>query len=72
MLVERTERKIVLNGEPRTVSSATVAELLTELNVAGKRVAVELNRQVIARDNYPTMVISESDVVEVVQFVGGG
>ena len=49
-----------------------VRELLVELGLAGRKVAVELHRDILAREDYSTRRLAAGDVVEVVQFVGGG
>ncbi len=62
-----------LNGEGHRVSEGcSVAQLLDDLGLAGRKVAVELNRDILAREDYATRRLAAGDVVEVVQFVGGG
>lgn len=62
-----------INGERRTIRAGmTVADLLAELELGGRRIAVEINRDVIPRADYARRVIGEGDQVEVVHFVGGG
>lgn len=64
---------IRLNGEPYDLPGPlTVSELLTHLQIDARRVAVELNLEVLKRTAYPTATIVEGDEVEVVNFVGGG
>ena len=67
----------LLPGAPARADGAdaagsTVADLIAELGLSGRRVAVEINRNVITRDAWPQQRVTESDQVEVVQFVGGG
>ncbi len=65
--------EIRLNGERRDVGDgSSLTDLLDDLGLGGRRVAVELNRDIVPRENYPTTSLSAGDVVEVVQFVGGG
>ncbi|WP_346017085.1 sulfur carrier protein ThiS [Pseudenhygromyxa sp. WMMC2535] len=64
---------IVLNGEPRTTRDGqTVAELLAELDLDPRQVAVERNRDIVPRAEHGKTVLSEGDALEVVTFVGGG
>jgi thiamine biosynthesis protein ThiS len=64
---------VCVNGRDTAVrSGATVAELIDTLGLGSKRVAVELNRDVVARDDWQHTELRESDRVEIVQFVGGG
>ena len=65
--------KVRLNGSNTDVpSGATVADLIETLGLGAQRVAVELNRDAIAREQWSRTVLSESDQIEVVRFVGGG
>jgi thiamine biosynthesis protein ThiS len=64
---------ITLNGEPYDLPGPlTVSELLTQLKIDPRRVAVELNLEVLKRGTFETSTIHEGDEVEVVNFVGGG
>lgn len=63
----------VVNGESRSIDEgATVADLLAELNLRGRRVAVELNRDIVPKTEFDSRAICEGDTIEIVQFVGGG
>lgn len=64
--------EILLNGERKTISSSTVAQLLEELSLSGKKVAVELNKKIVKRDLYNSTCLASGDVLELVHFVGGG
>ncbi|MCL4154882.1 UNVERIFIED_CONTAM: hypothetical protein GTU68_005930 [Idotea baltica] len=64
--------EILLNGEQKTTESSTVTQLLEELALSGKKVAVELNKEIVKRELYPTTQLSSGDVLELVHFVGGG
>ncbi len=65
--------QIRLNGEPYEGPEAmTVAELLHRLEIEKPRVAVELNLDILPKDEYATTTLKEGDQVEVVHFVGGG
>jgi thiamine biosynthesis protein ThiS len=64
---------IVLNGDPHTLAGpATIAELLAQLDIDPRRVAVERNFIVVKRDAYATTTIESGDQIEIVNFVGGG
>jgi thiamine biosynthesis protein ThiS len=64
---------IRLNGEPHELPGPlTVSELLADLQIEARRVAVELNLVVLKRHTFDTTTISEGDEVEIVNFVGGG
>ncbi len=64
---------IRLNGEPfQLAGPVTVTDLLTQLGIDPRRVAVEHNITVVKRGAYDTTLVREGDEVEVVNFVGGG
>ncbi len=64
---------VTVNGEEREVpADSTVADLLREIGTAPERVAVEVNLDVVPRQEYSSKRISEGDSIEVVAFVGGG
>jgi sulfur carrier protein len=65
--------RIQLNGEPRDLARAlSIAELLDELGIDGRTVAVEHNRLVVRRAKYAETMLQEGSEVEIVAFVGGG
>lgn len=64
---------IFFNGEPRSASpGTTVAQLLKELGLSPKHVAVELNLDVVPRIRHAEVVLRDGDRLEVVTLVGGG
>jgi len=65
--------KIVVNGQERALASpATVAALLDELGMADRRVAVEVNQEIVPRSRHGEFRLQDSDRVEVVVAIGGG
>jgi sulfur carrier protein len=65
--------KITVNGQERALAApVTVAVLLDTLDVAGKRVAVEVNREIVPRSRHAEFQIHDNDRVEVVFAIGGG
>ena len=65
--------RIQLNGESfETRDAATVGSLLGELGLDPERVAVEHNRRILKRGDFPEIPLAPDDVLEVVTFVGGG
>jgi sulfur carrier protein len=62
-----------INGEARSVSTVSnVKELLEFLAISQDRIAVELNRRIIRRQEWATTTLNDRDRIEIVQFVGGG
>lgn len=65
--------QITVNGEAREVEEGATLERLVELlALAPERLAVEHNREVVRRADWPRVVLQDGDRVEVVHFVGGG
>lgn len=64
---------ITLNGKPKQLAEhSTVLSLLQLIELADKRVAVEINGDIIPRSQHPSHLIVEGDQVEIVVAVGGG
>jgi thiamine biosynthesis protein ThiS len=65
--------EITVNGEPRQlIAETTVAQLLAELEVNARHVAVEVNRDLVPRAEHSRHVLRPGDHLEVVTLVGGG
>ena len=64
---------ITVNGENRTLEKpVSVTEYLKVCNYIPVQVVVELNEEIIKRENYDTTVLKDGDVVEILHFMGGG
>lgn len=64
---------IFLNGEPRSVDAGiSLAQLLETTGHAQRRVAVEVNREIVPRSAQVARVLREGDRVEIVHAIGGG
>ena len=64
---------ITLNGDTLEVAGPlTVTELLSQLEIDARRVAVEHNLIVLKRTAFDQTIVQEGDQVEIVNFVGGG
>lgn len=65
--------EIHVNGQAHRVpGGASVADLLEQLEVDGRTVVVELNRQIVRRNERADVALEAGDRVELVRFVGGG
>ena len=64
--------KITVNGEEQATDPKTVLGYLVEIGIDPRRVAVELNLDILKKVEYATTMLNEGDKVEIVQFVGGG
>lgn len=64
---------IVVNGEGRHLDAAlSVHEFLCRIGLNPAKVAVELNREIVARSTFADVVLADGDTLEIVHFVGGG
>jgi sulfur carrier protein len=65
--------RITLNGAPREFPAAlTFHELLDNLELAGKRLAIERNGEIVPRSTFADSRLADGDYIEVVIAVGGG
>jgi len=65
--------KLLINGEDREFNAPLSLFLLVEqLGMKTDRVAVELNREIVARERWAQTNLNEGDRLEIVHFVGGG
>lgn len=64
---------IVLNGASRPLAAPmTVADLVAELGLDARQIAVERNREIVPRAQYSATPLADGDHLEIVTFVGGG
>ena len=64
---------LTVNGEPRRFDAPiTAAQLIARLELAGKRVALERNGEIVPRGRLEQQQLSDGDRVEIVVAVGGG
>ncbi len=64
---------IILNGKDKQIdSNSSIEQLLKNLNLENKRLAVEINQAIIPRSEFNSHRLKESDKVEIVQAIGGG
>ena len=69
----RTPISIVLNGETRAARAGdTISDLVRALELDPERLAVELDRRIVKRAQWPTTALPAGSTIEIVQFVGGG
>jgi len=65
--------RVYVNGEPREINQPlTLAELVAELDLPPARIALELNRAVVRRNDWSATTLDDEDRIEIVHFVGGG
>jgi len=64
---------VVINGESKKFAQrSSLEELLKTLDLPDRRIAVELNKNVVRRQDWGRVKISDKDRIEIIHFVGGG
>ena len=65
--------KIQLNGDVYEINNGTnLNQLLNKLKIQKNKVAIEVNGQIVEKDNYIDLILNKDDKVEIVHFIGGG
>ncbi len=65
--------EITVNGETTDIAqNCSAAQLVEQLGLIGKRIAIEVNQEIVPRSTYNNHILSPGDKVEIVHAVGGG
>lgn len=65
--------QVTINGVSRQIlQQLNLAQLLDEMLLTGKRVAIERNGEIVPRSQYAATVLNQDDHLEIVAAVGGG
>ncbi len=65
--------RVTLNGEEQELAEGiTIQDLITQLELTKRRLAVEVNRDIVNRESFAEHRLCDGDVVEIVHFIGGG
>ena len=64
--------QILVNGEAIHIDEMSVAQYLESLSIDPRRVAIELNLDILPKGEYGKSLLKEGDMLEIVHFVGGG
>jgi sulfur carrier protein len=63
---------LTVNGEPLIFTGSTLVDLLVQLELTGRRIAVEVNQDIVPKGEHATHVLRDNDRVEIVHAIGGG
>ena len=63
---------LTINGESRDCAAENLSALVEQLGMKADRVAIELNGQIVSRNQWPETRLKDGDQLEIVHFVGGG
>ncbi len=64
--------QIQLNGETRETTAETLQQLVAELGLEARTIAIELNREVAPRSRWSETPVRDNDRIEIVHMIGGG
>jgi thiamine biosynthesis protein ThiS len=64
--------ELIINGEEKELNCEKVSDLLNTLNLDKDTVAVELNKNIVHRENFDKTELKDNDKLEIVKVVGGG
>ena len=63
---------VFVNGKEQAANGKTVEDIINEMNIDKRTIAVELNEEIVSKVDYDSTTLKDGDVLEVVSFVGGG
>lgn len=64
--------EILINGKQENCTSGTIAELLSKMSIPADTLVVELNGSIIRQEQWPGITLKDGDMLELLNFVGGG
>lgn len=65
--------QVIINGEKLEIpDQLSIEDLIQHLKLTTARLAVERNREVVRRTDWPGIQLEENDQIEIIHFVGGG
>ncbi|MCH8003248.1 MAG: sulfur carrier protein ThiS [Nanoarchaeota archaeon] len=64
--------KLIINGEEKNLECEKISDLLNSLNLKMDTVAIELNKNIVHRQNFNNTILKNDDKLEIVTIVGGG
>lgn len=64
--------ELQVNGEPFHLDGTTVADLVAQLKLSERRIAIELNHEILPRYDYADTRLKENDLLEIIHAIGGG
>ncbi len=63
---------VYINGCEQAANGKSVVDIINEMNIDIRTIAVELNEEIVSKGDYDKTTLKDGDVLEVVSFVGGG
>lgn len=63
---------ITINGKQLDLQEIKLSDYLEEKNIRADCIAIELNEEILPKSKYNETILKDGDIVEIVNFVGGG
>ena len=63
---------VMINGDPIPADGMKLTDYLEQEGLTAKRIAIEINEEILPKAKYDDCILHDGDVVEIVRFVGGG
>ena len=64
---------VIVNGESRALTEpVSVSQLIQDMDLQGKRIAIEINGEIVPASQYASVQLSNGDNIEIVGAIGGG
>lgn len=63
---------MIVNGKKKNYEGFSVSEMIKDLELYADKIVVELNLEILPKDEYDKTILKEDDKIEIVAFVGGG
>lgn len=64
--------QLQVNGKALSLNGNTVADLIGQMELTGKRLAVEVNGEIIPKSTHSSFTLKEQDTIEIIHAIGGG
>lgn len=61
-----------INGKEIDAAGMTIGEYIQKASYSQERTVVELNNEIVRKQQYGDIILNDGDTVEIVSFVGGG
>lgn len=71
-IINERRISVIVNGKEMEFENITILKLLKNLNLDMDKVVVEVNFEIISKENYQNFMLNKEDKIEIISLVGGG
>jgi sulfur carrier protein len=65
-------KTLTVNGDALEFNGNTLSDLIIQLDLQNRRLAVEVNREIISKSAHAEFMLADGDIIEIVHAIGGG